>query len=101
MSDIQNRFIRVLVSGILGWLLARATMFLSKIGIDPTSETGKLVIEWIRSVEPVLIIVMAAAINALIGKIAEMYPNMSWLERFLNPFNNRVPTYFPPTKIGS
>ena len=35
MSDIQNRFIRVLVSGILGWLLAMATMFLSKIGIDP------------------------------------------------------------------
>jgi hypothetical protein len=101
MSDVQNRFVRVLVSGILGWLLTLAAMFLTTIGIDPQSETGQLVIAWLKQLEPILIVIFAAAANALIAKVVEKYPNLSWLERFLNPFNNRVPVYVRPELLCS
>lgn len=100
MSDVQNRFIRVLVSGLLGWLLTLAAMFLTTVGIDPQSETGQMLISWLRQLEPILIVLFGAAANALIAKLVEKYPNLSWLERLLNPFNNRVPVYVPENMVS-
>jgi hypothetical protein len=99
VSDIQNRFVRVLASGIIGWLLSLIVLFLSTIGIDPESGNGQLIIGWLKSFEPVLVIVLGAAANALIAWLVEKFPNMSWMERLLNPFNNRVPVYMPKDKV--
>ena len=93
MSDIQNRFVRVLSSGIIGWLLSLTTMFLITLGVDPQSDSGQLVISWLKSAEPVLTVFLAAAVNALIAWISSKFPKMLWVERLLNPFNNRVPVY--------
>lgn len=99
MSDVQNRFVRVLASGIIGWLLSLMTMFLVTMGIDPQSDSGQLVISWLRSAEPVLTVFLAAAVNALIAWLSGKFPNMLWMERLLNPFNNRVPVYIPKDKV--
>lgn len=99
MSDIQNRFIRVLASGILGWLLTLLAFVLTTIGIDPASESGQAVIAWMRASEPILIIILSATANALIAKLSDKFPNLHWMERLLNPFNGRVPTYIPNDKV--
>lgn len=100
MSDVQNRFVRVLASGIIGWLLTLAVMLLSTLGIDPQSEIGQMVVSWLKMLEPILIVILGAAANALIAKIVEMFPDMAWLERLLNPFNNRVPVYVPNNMVN-
>lgn len=99
MSDVQNRFVRVLASGIIGWLLTLAVMLLTTLGIDPQSEIGQMVVSWLKMFEPILIVILGAAANALIAKIVEKFPDMSWLERLLNPFNNRVPVYVPTEMV--
>lgn len=99
MSDVMNRFIRVLCSGIIGWVLALLAMFLASVGIDPQGEIGKELINWVKMLEPMLIIVMAATANALIAKLADKYPNLAWMERLLNPVNGKIPVYVVNDKV--
>lgn len=99
MSDVMNRFIRVLCSGIIGWILTLLAMVLVSIGIDPQGDIGKELINWVKMFEPMLIVVMAASVNALIAKLADKYPNLAWLERLLNPINGKIPVYIVNDKV--
>lgn len=99
MSDVMNRFIRVLCSGIIGLVITYATTLLVTIGVDPQGELGKGLFEWVRTLEPMLVIIMAAAANALIAKLSDKYPNLAWMERLLNPINGKIPVYVINDKV--
>ena len=99
MSDVMNRFIRVLCSGIIGWAITLLATFLATIGIDPKGDIGQSVFSWISSFEPIFVVIMAASVNALIAKLADKYPNLAWLERLLNPINGKIPVYVINDKV--
>lgn len=70
MSDLVSRFVRVLVSGIWGWL---AVLLLNWLGITFSEEQSAMIIA-------ALTVVFAAVINALIGLVAKKLP---WVENLL------------------
>jgi len=67
--DLVNRFIRVLVAGIWGWL---AMMALKYLGVEFSAEQA-------AAIQSALTVVFAAMANVLIGYAAKQWPGLEWL----------------------
>lgn len=66
--NLVSRFVRVLVSGVLGYALEWLT------------NAGVMLPEGFReSLEPLLVVLFAAVLNAGIGAAAKKFPALEWL----------------------